>query len=58
MVSLDDEIEVNMFILLHELLEGGGYQCLPDACGAPPEIAEVERELPKLKYTSSTHLIL
>ena len=42
-VALDDEVELDVVVLLHELLEGGRDQRLPHPRRAAAEVAEVDR---------------
>jgi hypothetical protein len=40
-VTLDDEVEINVLVVKHEVFELLGDKGLADACRTTPEIAEV-----------------
>lgn len=57
-VALDDEVELDVLVLLHEVLEGGRDERLAHAGGAAAEVAEVEGELAQLINAPGAHSII
>jgi hypothetical protein len=57
-VALDDEVELDVLVLPHEVLELGRDECLTHAGRATAEVTEVEGELAQLINTPCAHLII